>query len=293
MKDLRSIQNIYKAITDELKSAVTYNAYFVSQHLMAKHDLIDIFGQSDDISSSAPFDIYLGRLKKALGDDYDEHFLKEIYKNAFCESRRSSFSVHIQYQRQLGKNASSELIDIYIDTNMIVEKLANKFQFNHSIMLIENTPGIYEPYRSPVLFKTFYGDPLHFIKDIQPGFSHLNLSENRLIQRRMDSNFLLKIGARLSACASIIAISIAILAISSFITLQPVYIAALIASAGILAYSSYCFFDRSQPPQQNSVRQNLVNLPKPAVIDIQQAFYEHFGSNKVEELSDTQHPSLL
>lgn len=281
MKDLRSMQSIYKTIIDALKSAVTYNAFFVSQHLMIKPALKDIFGQSDDIPSSAPFDIYLRNLKKALDDDYDEHFLKEIYKNAFCESRRSSFSIHIRYQRQLGKNSSPELIDIYIDTNMIVEKLANRFQFNQSIILIENTTGIYDACSSCNIFNTFYGDSLSFIKETQPDFNHLNPSKNRLIQTRVDSNFLLKIGAGLSACASIIAI----LAISSFITLQPIYLAALIASAGVLAYSSYCFFRRPQPPQQNSVRQNLVNLPKPEVIDLQQAFCEHFRSNKVEELS--------
>ena len=287
------MQKIYKTIIDALKGAVTYNAFFVSKHLMTEHDLIDIFDQSDDIPSSAPFDIYLGNLKKALGDDYDEHFLKEIYKNAFCESRRSSFSIHIRHQRQLGKNSSPELIDIYIDTNMIVEKLANKFQFNQSMMLIKNTTGIYDPGSSCNTFGTSYGDSLRFIEETQPDFNHLNLSENRLIQTCVDSNFLLQIGAKLSACASIIAISIAILAISSFITLQPIYIAALSACAGILAYSSYCFFRRPQPPQQNSVRQNLVNLPKPEVIDIQKAFCEHFKSNKVEELSDTQHLSLL
>lgn len=242
MKDLRSMQSIYKTIIDALKSAVTYNAFFVSQHLMAKHDLIDIFDQSDDIPSSAPLDIYLEDLKKTLGNDYDENFFKEVYQNAFCTSRRSSFSIHIRYQRQLGGNPSSDLIDIYIDTDMIVEKLANKFQFNQGIMLIENTTGIYDPGRSCNIFDTFYGGSLRFTEETQPDFNLLNLSENRLIQTRVNSNFLLKIGAGLSACASIIAISIAILAISSFIILQPVYIAALIVSAGILAYSSYCFF---------------------------------------------------
>lgn len=271
MKDLHSTQHILHALILNLKATVvTYTHRFAANRVRVELSDSDPNSEEDFWQSEPPLDKYLKQLQDELRDDFDEEFFREIYKVAFCAQPRSQFSIHIRSSYISGGYVSPNL-NIYIDTEQIVAMIVDKYKSNHSSQLLGQSSIYQGSSRESNLFGVKYE-----VK-VQPNDNALAILKQK--KEWDDYHFLLQVGAVLSISLSLIAIALVCLAI---VSLAP----GLAVGIGLALFSGFLFFQSTKKPPVAS----LADLPEAEIIDLQQAFAEHYKTNTISiEVIDERH----